>query len=120
MEIVKNVSIDWIGKKWYFFGLSWFLAAMGIVGYLIHGGFAFGIDFTGGTIIYIKFNKAPDLEMIRKSLKPEAASAPLIQTYDVAEKHTVQVRLQTVLGEGKSIESGQGQIQTLLRKVLDP
>jgi preprotein translocase subunit SecF len=120
VEIVKNVSIDWIGKKWYFFGLSWFLAAMGIVGYLIHGSFAFGIDFTGGTVIYIKFNKTPDLEMIRKSLKPEAASAPLIQTYDVPEKHTVQVRLQTVLGEGKSLESGQGQLQALLRKVLDP
>jgi preprotein translocase subunit SecF len=120
VEIVKNVSVDWIGKKWYFFGLSWFLAALGIAAYLIHGGFAYGIDFTGGTIIYIKFNKTPDLDMIRKSLKPEAISAPTIQTYDVSSKHTVQIRLQTALGEGKSIEAGQGKLQSLLRQGLDP
>jgi len=120
VEILKGVSIDWIGKKWYFFGFSWILAAMGIVGYFVNGGLTYGIDFTGGTIIYLKFNEKPDLDLIRKSLTPEAATPPQIQTYDVPEKNMIQVRMQTVLGADQSMESGQRELQSLLRKAFDP
>jgi preprotein translocase subunit SecF len=119
VEIFKKVSIDWIGKKWYFFGLSWILAALGIVGYFVRGGLAYGIDFTGGTIIYLKFNKTPNLDLIRKSLKPETTAPPLIQTYDVPAKNTVQVRMQTVFGAGQNVEAGHQELQNLLRKAFD-
>jgi preprotein translocase subunit SecF len=119
VEIFKKVSIDWIGKKWYFFGLSWVLVALGIVGYFVRGGLAYGIDFTGGTIIYLKFNRTPNLDLIRKSLRPEAMAPPLIQTYDVPEKNTVQVRMQTVFGAGQNVEAGHRELQDLLRKAFD-
>lgn len=120
MKILKGISVDWLGKKWYFFGLSWILALAGIAGYFMRGGLAWGIDFTGGTIIYLKFSQKPDLEKIRKSLEPEAATPPQIQSYDVAEKNTVQVRMQTIYGTGKTLEAGHGDLQDMLRKVLDP
>jgi preprotein translocase subunit SecF len=120
VEILKGISVDWIGKKWYFFGLSWILALAGIAGYFMRGGLSYGIDFTGGTIIYLKFDKKPDLDKIRRSLEPEAATAPLIQTYDVAEKNTVQVRMQTAFGANKSVDTGHSELQGMLRKVLDP
>ncbi len=120
MEIFREVSIDWLKKKWIFFGLSWFLIAIGSIGYFLHGGLAYGIDFTGGTIIYLKFNNTPDLDLIRKTLKPETSAPPLIQTYDVASRNTVQVRMQTIFGEGKEIEAGHGELLTLLRKAFDP
>ena len=78
MEIFRDVSIDWLGKKWYFLGASWVLFALGVIGYFVRGGFAYGIDFTGGTIIYLKFNSAPDLDRIRKALKPEAVGTTII------------------------------------------
>jgi preprotein translocase subunit SecF len=120
VKILKGISVDWLGKKWYFFGLSWILALAGIAGYFMRGGLAWGIDFTGGTIIYLKFSQKPDLEKIRKSLEPEAATPPQIQSYDVAEKNTVQVRMQTIYGTGKTLEAGHGDLQDMLRKVLDP
>ncbi len=120
MEIFKQVSIDWLSKKWYFFGFSWLLMAIGLAGYLVHGGLSYGIDFTGGTIIYLKFNKTPDLDLIRKSLKPETAAPPLIQTYGQPSDNTVQVRMQTVFGQGQDVESGHRELLSVLRRAFDP
>ena len=100
MEILRNVSIDWIGKKWILFGISWLLIAVGVAGYFLRGGFAFGIDFTGGTIIYLKFQQTPDLDRIRQALKSETATPPLIQRYGNPSDNTVQVRAQTGIGIG--------------------
>jgi preprotein translocase subunit SecF len=119
VEIFKQVSIDWLGKKWWFFGFSWLLIALGITGYILRNGLAYGIDFTGGTVIYIKFKHAPDLDLIRKSLKPEAASPPLIQRYGDVADNTVQVRMQTASGAEQGIDTGHRELLTVLRRVFD-
>lgn len=120
MEIFKQVSIDWLSKKWWFFGLSWLLIVLGAIGYFLHGGLRYGIDFTGGTIIYMKFNQTPDLDLIRSSLKTEAATPPLIQRYGDPADNTVQVRMQTVLGAGKEIEAGHSGLLAQLQKAFEP
>ena len=119
MEIFRQVSIDWLAKKWIFFGISWVLLAAGIVGYIVHGGLTWGIDFTGGTQLTLKFSKTPDLDLIRKSLKPEAVGATVIQRYGDESENTVLVRMQTVLAAG-DLQKGQSQMQTLLRQAFDP
>jgi preprotein translocase subunit SecF len=120
VEIFKEVRIDWLRKKWWFFAVSWLLIAVGIGGYLLHGrSLAYGIDFTGGTIIYIKFKQSPDFNLIREAFAGESASPPLIQTYDVPSKNMVQVRLQTNLEAGQSIEAGYGELLRSLRDKFD-
>jgi preprotein translocase subunit SecF len=120
VEIFKQVSIDWLSKKWWFFGLSWLLIVLGAIGYFVNHGLRYGIDFTGGTIIYLKFSKAPDLDLIRRSLKTEAATPPLIQRFGDPAEHTVQVRMQTVFGAGQDIEAGHRELLGVLRKAFDP
>jgi preprotein translocase subunit SecF len=120
VEIFKQVSISWLGKRWYFFSFSFLLLAIGAVGYVMHGGLEYGIDFTGGTLITLKFKQKPDLELLRGTLKPEAATPPLIQRYGLASENEVQVRMQTVLGTEKNLESGRSQLLALLREAFDP
>jgi preprotein translocase subunit SecF len=91
----------------------------GVIGYFVRGGFSYGIDFTGGTIIYLKFNKTPDLDAIRLALKPEAVGTTIIQRYDDPNKNSVQVRMQT-LATGLDVDSGQKAVQRLLRQAFDP
>lgn len=119
MEILKHVSIDWIGKKWLLLGISALLIVIGVAGYLMRGGFAFGIDFTGGTIIYLKFRETPNLDQIRSALKSETATPPLIQRYGEPSDNTVQVRAQTIIGSGKELESGRQELTRLLRQAFD-
>jgi preprotein translocase subunit SecF len=120
VELFKNISINWLGKKWWFFGFSWVLIILGAIGYVMHDGLTYGIDFTGGTVIQMKFNQKPDLDLIRIALKPETSSAPLIQSYGQTEDNTVQVRLQTAIGEQKDVGEGHKELMALFRKSFDP
>lgn len=119
MEILKDVSVDWIGKKWWFLGVSWILLAAGIVGWFVRGGLAYGIDFTGGTVVYIKFKDTPNLDEIRGALRPESVGTTIIQRYDVPEKNSVQVRMQRVYQAGEDVDSGQRALRKLLQEAFD-
>jgi preprotein translocase subunit SecF len=119
VEIFKHVSIDWLSKKWLFFGLSWFLIALGVLGYILNKGLKFGIDFTGGTVIYAKFSQKTDPNRIRKALETDSVSPPVIQAYGKDFQNTVQIRMQTIFG-GDNIRAGRKKVLDLLRKEFDP
>ena len=55
MEFFKGVNIDWMGKAKYFVALSLILLAVGWASILMHGGLRYGIDFRGGTLVYVRF-----------------------------------------------------------------
>ena len=55
MQLFKNVNIDWIGKKWIFIGASFALFVVSLVSLIVKGGPRYGIDFRGGTLVYVKF-----------------------------------------------------------------
>jgi preprotein translocase subunit SecF len=120
VEILKSVSVDWLGKKWYFFGLSWILLGLGIVGYFVRGGIAMGIDFKGGTVVYLKFSQLPDLEAIRKVLKPDTVGTTIIQRYGAAADNALMVRMQTVFGAGQDVDTAHKELLKLLRQSFDP
>ncbi len=120
MEILKNVSVDWIGKKWYLFGLSWILLGLGVAGYFIHGGLVMGIDFKGGTVVYLKFSQPPDLETIRRVLKPETVGATIIQRYGSVADNALIVRMQTDFAAGQDLDAAHQELRKLLRQSFDP
>ena len=55
MELFRKTNIDFLGKKWIFIGLSLVLTAAGFVSWIAKGGLKYGIDFTGGANITVKF-----------------------------------------------------------------
>jgi preprotein translocase subunit SecF len=121
VELFKQTSINWIGKKWLFFGISFSLFAIGVVAYFLRGGLNYGIDFTGGTIVFVKFQQTPDLDLIRDSLKSESSAPPLIQRYEEQSKNKIQIRMQTAVGIDKSnVQEGRQRLLTSFRKVFDP
>ena len=120
MELFKQTSIDWIGKKWLFGGISFLLFIIGVSSYFMRGGFNLGIDFTGGTLIPIKFQQPPDLNLIRDSLAKESTTPPLIQRYGSQSSNTVQIRMQTALGAGEALDSDRNKLLATMRRAFDP
>ncbi len=124
MEILRDVSVDWISKKWYFFGLSWVLLALGLIAWFYHGningGLVLGIDFKGGTVVNLKFSERPDVDRIRTALKPETVGASVIQRLGNASDNAVMVRMETVIGSGHNVDETRKIMETLLRQTLDP
>jgi preprotein translocase subunit SecF len=93
MEFFHEPKIDWMGKKWYFIALSLALAVTGLVSMAVHRGLVYGIDFRGGTVVNVKFSKAPDLDAIRNQLDREGLHGATIQRIGAVTDHEVVISL---------------------------
>lgn len=68
-QIIPNdLSIDFIGKFKYFLFFS-MIALIAIFAGLWTRGLNYGVDFTGGTVIQVKFKNATSTEAVRKVLE---------------------------------------------------
>ena len=65
MELFHDVNIDWLGKKWYFLSFSLIFSVAGLLSMLFWHHIPLGIDFKGGTLVYVKFDAPPSTDRIR-------------------------------------------------------
>ena len=93
MELFHEPKIDWMGKKWYFITLSLLLALTGLISIAAHRGLVYGIDFRGGTLVYIKFAKSPNLDGIRQELDRQGLRGATIQWYGAHSDNRVIIGL---------------------------
>ena len=80
MEFFKNVNVDWMGKAKYFVALSAILLIAGWTAILKNGGIKYGIDFRGGTLVYVRFAGPAPVDQIRKGLAAAGLADTSIQT----------------------------------------
>lgn len=98
MDIIRDAKVDWLSYKWVFIGMSVIL--------LLAGGFSLstrglnlGVDFSGGTLVYVKFKERPELDRIRAALESSPLQAEGVTRFDEPEKNEVQIRLARVDSE---------------------
>ena len=91
MEILKNPDFDFLGKARYFIGASLLLILSGVL-FISTQGLRYGVEFSGGTQLIVKFEKTPEIDKIRDAVTPDAPGA-VIQTYDAASKNQVLIRI---------------------------
>lgn len=68
MELFHDVKIDWLGKKWYFLSFSLIFSIAGLISILFWHHIPLGIDFKGGTLVYVKFDQPPSADRIRDAV----------------------------------------------------
>ncbi|PYV34071.1 MAG: protein translocase subunit SecF [Acidobacteria bacterium] len=107
MEFFHEPKIDWMGKKWYFIGLSIPLLVAGLVSIAWHRGLVYGIDFRGGTLVYVKFATPPNLDQIRARLDQENLHGATLQRAGAASDNEVIVGLDLkTTTEASAIDAG--------------
>src|ERR1041384_1669450 len=67
VELFRNPQIDWINAKKFFIGVTIVLMLLGAISVQLRG-FNLGVDFTGGTLLDIRFKEMPTLPTIRSVL----------------------------------------------------
>jgi preprotein translocase subunit SecF len=94
IEILKNPNFDFLGKTRFFVALSTALIVGGF-GYMLSRGIyigseptGYGVEFSGGTQLVLKFESTPEIDRIRAAV-PDAT----IQTYDDPAKNQVILRV---------------------------
>jgi preprotein translocase subunit SecF len=122
MEFFHGVNVDWMGKAKYFVALSLLLLAVGWISILHSGGIRYGIDFRGGTLVYVRFSGSPPIDKIRTGLQNAGLGNSTIQQIsdisNAASKNDVVIGLEQ-RGQGdESLDAGKQAILDVLHKTF--
>ncbi len=102
MQLINpDSNIDFLGKRKIAFSLSALMIIISLLA-LVPGirGLNFGIDFTGGTLVEVKFKEAPSISDVRTSIKPAGYEQAIIQEFGSPEE--ILIRVQNKASEDSS------------------
>jgi len=120
MELFKTVNVDWMGKAKYFVTLSLLLLAAGWFSILRHGLY-YGIDFRGGTLVYVRFSGPPPIDQIRKGLQQAGLANSSIQgisDINASSQNDVVIGLEQKGSGDESLDAGKQAILDVLHKTF--
>src|SRR5437867_2308315 len=82
MHLFPKTHFDFLGNRWTFFAISGLLLGGSVVS-LATRGVKYGIDFTGGTVIQVSFEKGKPMELadLRKAVEKAGMANAGLQSY---------------------------------------
>jgi preprotein translocase subunit SecF len=116
MQIFKTPNFDFIRWRWHAIALSLIVIIAGAVMIAMRG-MPLGIDFSGGTIVIVKFDQPVTEDQVRRAVDGIPGDK-VVQRYGEPTDQSILIRLpQTQASEqGASLEQGSEQIVGLLQK----
>ncbi len=120
MEFFHEVNIDWLGKKWYFLGFSLIFSVAGLLSLIFWHGLPLGVDFQGGTLIYLKFDQSPDLGRIRAAADQAGLHDVKMQRFGRTSDNEIIVSLPQRDTREASLDAGRVTIVKTLQQHYSP
>lgn len=122
MELFHHdANVDWIGKSKYFVALSLTLLVVGVSSWIYKGSLDYGIDFKGGTAVYVRFAGVPPVDQLRQGLAQEGLGRSVIQRIsDISNPNANEVVIYLPQeGEGnQALDAGKAEIDKALHATL--
>src|ERR1700687_678677 len=82
LELIRpGTNFDFIRFRFYALGISWVLIAIGMASFIYHGGPNYGIDFSGGVMVHLRFTKPQPINDIRAALSTVKLGESTIQDF---------------------------------------
>jgi preprotein translocase subunit SecF len=103
VELFRDPKIDWINAKKFFIGITIFLLLLGAVAVQIRG-FNLGVDFTGGTMMTVRFRQTPSLDSIRSALSDSKIDTSRVTLQPVTSRPNEMIIHSPQLGEGNEAQ----------------
>ena len=116
-----DVNFDWMGKTKYFVALSLTLLLIGTASWIHKGTLDYGIDFKGGTLVYVRFASTPPIDKLRQGLVQQGLGDSVIQQIsDIATPNANEVVIYLPQrGQGnEALDAGKGEILKALHATL--
>jgi preprotein translocase SecF subunit len=93
IELFKKPNYDFIGRRKWAYYVSIAATLIAIVSLVAKGGLRYDLDFTGGTLIQVRFEQAPSVGQIRASLTKIQLGESVIQEYGDAREFIIRLPL---------------------------
>jgi len=94
ISILKNPNYNFIGYRYKGFLLSSFVIILGLISLVMHRGPQYSIDFTGGTLIELRFARPVELEIVRRLVREAGLVDVEVQKF--GEENEVILRTQEI------------------------
>jgi preprotein translocase subunit SecF len=110
MQFLSNTNYDFIKWRWHALALSAIVVIAGLGVMAARGGLPLGIDFSGGTIVVVKFDQPVTEDQVRRAVEV-IPGEKVVQAYGDAGDNEILIRLpQTGKEEGFTLEEGAKQL----------
>ena len=121
MEFFRNTNIDFLGKKWYFLAFSLVFSVAGILSLAFWHGLPLGVDFRGGTLVYVKFTHAPNDSDVRAKLDKAGLKDAKLQSIagGAAGKNELLISLDIKETSEQALDAGKNTIINALETNKD-
>jgi preprotein translocase subunit SecF len=99
LELFKNPNYDFIGKRKWAYYVSIAFTLLSLVSLAARGGLRYDLDFTGGTLLQVRFDGTPAVAQIRASLGTIQLGESVIQQFGDAHEFVIRLPLVAVPSE---------------------
>jgi preprotein translocase subunit SecF len=121
VEFFKNTNIDFLGKKWYFLTFSLIFSVAGLLSMAFWHGVPLGVDFRGGTLVYVKYAHTPDPSAIHKEIERAGLKNARVQAYDqTRNSNEVLIQLDIQETSEQALDNGKTKIIQALESNAPP
>ena len=107
LELFKTPSYNFIGRRKWAYLVSLVFIGIGVASLIATGGLHYDIDFTGGTLIQVRFAEPPRIEKIRASLATIQLGDSIIQEFGDSREFIIRLPLKAAGSEevGRRVEA---------------
>jgi preprotein translocase SecF subunit len=98
-ELFKNPNINFIGRRRWAYIISILFILAGVGSMVARGGLRYGIDFSGGTLIQVRFEKPVPVDRIRAALETVHMGESVIQEFGDTREYLLRLPLTDVSSE---------------------
>ncbi len=91
MQIFVNANYDFVGKRKWFYVASAGFMLLSLATILYHGGLNYGIDFTGGALVQVRYDKPASVDLVRKGLDEIKLGNAVIQQFGDAQEYLIRL-----------------------------
>ena len=92
IEIFRNPNYNFIGKRTWAYAVSGLVTLIALVS-LVTQGLRYDIDFTGGTLVQVRFDEKPDIGKIRAALAKIQLGESIIQEFGDTREYIIRAPL---------------------------
>jgi preprotein translocase subunit SecF len=90
-QIFVNANYDFVGKRRWFYFASLGAVVVALLSIALHRGLNYGIDFTGGTVIQVRYDKPVTVGDVRQGLDQLKLGGAVIQQFGDAREFLIRL-----------------------------
>ena len=91
LQIFVNANYDFVGKRRWFYFASLAAVVASLLSIALHRGLSYGIDFTGGTVVQVRYDKPVTVAQVRQGLDELKLGSAVIQQFGDVREYLIRL-----------------------------